>query len=197
VGVSGVSSKGNVYESSIQMFVFIKNSIRRCTTLTTGHTFLALSQEFRTSLKKYADSLRAKSVGPTRSGVGELTLAYLVNTAEYCGDTVPRLESMVKAKIKEELVELVDFSPEVDIFLDLVVDLIRTLANCVAERLEPSFKLMNSFNWSGLTQVSEESTYLMQMQICLNEVMSKIQPILSEVFYKNLCSKVAHDILYR
>lgn len=106
-GITGVSSKANVYDSSIQMFVFIKNSIKRCTTLTTGNTFLALSHEFRLSLKKYSESLRAKSLAATRVAGGELSIAYLINTAEYCADVIPRLEAMVKTKIKEPLADKV------------------------------------------------------------------------------------------
>jgi hypothetical protein len=56
----GVASDSKVYGSSMNMFVFIKNSIKRCTALTTGNTFLALSKEFRTCLTKYADSLRSR-----------------------------------------------------------------------------------------------------------------------------------------
>ena len=104
--VSGVS-KANVYDSSIQMFVFIKNSIKRCTTLTTGKTFLALSEEFKRSLKLYSDSLRAKSISAMRTPTAELTICYLVNTAEYCADVVPRLESMIRSKIRADLAEKV------------------------------------------------------------------------------------------
>ena len=104
--VSGVS-KANVYDSSTQMFVFIKNSIKRCTTLTTGKTFLALSEEFKRSLKLYSESLRAKCITAMRTPTAELTIGYLVNTAEYCSDVVPRLESMIRSKIRADLVDKV------------------------------------------------------------------------------------------
>lgn len=42
------------------MFVFIKNSIKRCTALTTGPTFLSLSREFKTCFQNYAESLRGR-----------------------------------------------------------------------------------------------------------------------------------------
>ena len=39
---SSSSAYGNVYNSSTSMFVFIKNSIKRCTALSNGQTFLLL-----------------------------------------------------------------------------------------------------------------------------------------------------------
>ena len=150
--ISGVSSKANVYDSSMQMFVFIKNSIKRCTTLTTGNTFLALSNEFKVSLKKYGDSLKGKCVAAIKAN-NELTISYLVNTAEYCSDVIPRLESMVKTKIKAEFSDKVDYTSEVDFFMDLVVDCIKALVTVLMDRLETVFKAIGSTNWAQLTQV--------------------------------------------
>jgi hypothetical protein len=64
-GTDGSSCSGSVYGSSISMFVYIKNSIKRCTALTTGPTFLSLSNEFRTCLQNYAESLRNRCPPPT------------------------------------------------------------------------------------------------------------------------------------
>jgi hypothetical protein len=59
-GRDGCTSTGSVYGSSISMFVFIKNSIKRCTALTTGPTFLTLCREFKTCLQNYSESLRLR-----------------------------------------------------------------------------------------------------------------------------------------
>ena len=65
-GSGSVSTSGSkVFASSMGMFVYIKNSIKRCTTLTTGNAFLLLSKEFRACLIKYAESLRARCPSPT------------------------------------------------------------------------------------------------------------------------------------
>lgn len=63
-GVMGMDSSagtyGNVYGSSTNMFVFIKNSIKRCTGLTTGQTFLSLSKEFKTCMQQYVKMLKSR-----------------------------------------------------------------------------------------------------------------------------------------
>eukprot|EP01041_Mallomonas_annulata_P011803 gene11803-24725_t len=91
-----IGGDSKVYGSSMNMFVFIKNSIKRCTALTTGNTFLALSKEFRHCLIKYSDSLRSRCPAPVSQSQGlqtyrvppalEVSLCYIVNTGEYCAE---------------------------------------------------------------------------------------------------------------
>lgn len=59
-GNNSEHANGLVYGSSIAMFAFIKNSIKRCTALTNGQTFLALTKEFKTCMQKYAELLRSR-----------------------------------------------------------------------------------------------------------------------------------------
>ena len=61
---SASSAYGNVYNSSTSMFVFIKNSIKRCTALSNGHTFLLLCKEFQNCLAKYCDLLKSRCPTP-------------------------------------------------------------------------------------------------------------------------------------
>ncbi|CAK9253074.1 unnamed protein product [Sphagnum jensenii] len=101
---SGPAS-GNVYGSSISMFVYIKNSIKRCTALTTGQTFYSLTKEFKACLQQYADMLKTRCPplsGPTtiastgqnyvpqplcKITVGqESVICYVINTGEYCSE---------------------------------------------------------------------------------------------------------------
>lgn len=58
--LNAVDTTVGVYGSSMNMFEFIKSSIKRCILLNNATTFLALSHEFRTILQKYAESLRDK-----------------------------------------------------------------------------------------------------------------------------------------
>lgn len=114
------STFGNVYGSSTSMFVFIKNSIKRCTALTTGKTFLSLSKEFKTCMMQYIDLLMnrcppAMSIAGTSLVTyklppnGELTMCYLINTGEYCAEVVPQLEQMIQQKMQPSLSSKVSF----------------------------------------------------------------------------------------
>ena len=96
---SGSGSLGSVYGSSTSMFVFIKNSIKRCTALSNGSTFLALTKEFKACMLKYSESLRMRL--PIPSGVqnpvyklaigAEVGVCNIINTCEYCAEVVPTL----------------------------------------------------------------------------------------------------------
>lgn len=47
-----------VYDSSLQIFDYIKNSLKRCTAFSTGVTYLSLSREYRICLHNYAEILK-------------------------------------------------------------------------------------------------------------------------------------------
>lgn len=72
-GGSSGESTSFLYKSSANMFVYIKNSIKRCCALTTGQTFYALSEEFRVCMRQYLAILKARcppELTPSSSGAG-------------------------------------------------------------------------------------------------------------------------------
>ncbi|RHY87316.1 hypothetical protein DYB35_008031 [Aphanomyces astaci] len=92
-----------VFSSSVNMFAYIRNSVKRCTALTVGQTFFDLQLEFKYCLGLYANRLVAKLPGfitdsntpPTHAAAKwrladkqEEELCFVINTAEYCADTV-------------------------------------------------------------------------------------------------------------
>jgi hypothetical protein len=207
VGASGGSTYGNIYGSSTAMFVFIKQSIKRCTALTTGQTFLSLSREFKTCMIQYVEMLmrRCPPAVPVGGNLvtfrlppnGELSMCYLINTGEYCAEVVPQLEQMVQAKIHPTLVSKVSFDTEVDAFMDLVAHCIKVLVAGILDRLDPSFRTMAAINWAGFASVGEESQYLHTCNAVLVDAIPKIRETLSASYFTNLCNKIASEILAR
>jgi len=144
VGMGGTgtgSTFGNIYGSSTSMFVFIKNSIKRCTALTNGQTFLSLSKEFKTCMLQYVELLMKRiPPGVTNHSTklvtyaippnGELNMCYLINTGEYCAEVVPQLEAMIQTKMVPSLSAKVSFETEVDAFMDLVAHCIKVSGWC-------------------------------------------------------------------
>lgn len=96
---TGGGTIGSVYGSATSMFVFIKSSIKRCTALSNGSTFLLLTREFKGCMVQYAESLRQRL--PIPSGMqnpiyklapgGEVPICYIINTCEYCAEVIPTL----------------------------------------------------------------------------------------------------------
>lgn len=202
------SSDGSapVYGSSMNMFAFIKGSIKRCTALTNGQTFLSLCKEFKTCLQQYNESLRGRCpIAQMASGTpvyklqpgDEVTLCFLINTAEYCSEVVPQLESLIQSKMLEKYADRVDFSQEVDTFLDLVAHIVKVLVSGVMERLEGSFREMNAAPWSTMVEAGEDSPYIHMVQKHLQELSPKLRSNLSSSYFKNICSKIGTEVCQR
>ncbi len=199
---SGSISSGNVYGSAMSMFVFIKNSIKRCTALTTGQTFLALTKEFKTCMQQYTKMLRSRcppSVGQPpvyklSPGI-EVSLCYLVNTGEYCSEVVPQLEQMIKQKISSQLSNKIDLSSEVDAFTDLVAYSLKVLVSGILDKLDPAFRIMSNSNFGTTTQVGEESSYVHMFNGSIAELVPKIRESLASSYYNSFCTKIATELL--
>jgi hypothetical protein len=203
---SGGSSNASVFNSSMNMFVFIKNSIKRCTALTNGTTFLSLSKEFRSCMRSYAEALRTKCPPPYSNGPPpvyrlapgvEATLCYIVNTCEYCSEVIPQLESLVQSKIAPALSGQVEMAVETDHYMDVVAQCIRALVSHVMDKLEGSFKTMNNTNWANVVSVGEESSHIQQMNAFLQDFMPKIRENLSPIYFRNFCTKLATELLQK
>lgn len=204
-GFSGSKSKGsfgNVYGSASSMFVFIKNSIKRCTALTTGQSFLSLSKEFKSSIQHYVEMMRNRC--PPCSGNppvyrlatgGEISVCYLVNTAEYCAEVVPQLEQMIKNKMNPAFADKVNFETEVDAFMDLIAYCLRVLVSGVMDRLDTSFRTMQGISWGISGNVGEESQYLHLFNAVLMDTIPKIRDSLSKSYFNNFCTKLATEVL--
>jgi vacuolar protein sorting-associated protein 53 len=199
---NGSTSTGSVYGSSISMFVFIKNSIKRCTALTTGPTFLSLSREFKTCLQNYSESLRSRCPSVTGQPPvcklppgSEASLCYIVNTCEYCAEVTPQLESMIQNKILKDLVDSVSFDSEVESFMDVLAHALNCLQFGLLDKLENGFRTMQGFNWGAVTVVGEESGYLYQWQKILQDIVPSIRDALSETYFRTFCTKFATHFL--
>lgn len=96
-----------VLASSLDLFLAMKNASQRCLPLSNGQTFFLLYKEFKALLREYANRLLAKL--PKPAGPGEAAHLYrfpdddavdlacfVVNTAQYCAETIPQLETMIK-----------------------------------------------------------------------------------------------------
>lgn len=207
------ASKGNnVYGSSMSMFVFIKNSIKRCTAFSKGVTFLALSKELKTCMHQYIGLLHKRcpaaekipSVFPAGGAAvsfyplgpgAEKGICYLINTGEYCADVVPQLEQMIKAKIIPELVDSVSFDTEVDTFMDVVAHALKVLVSGIMFRINDAFRAMAAIAWGTVTQVSEESAYVHKISGVLVEAVPLIRNSLGEGYFNTFCTKLATNIL--
>ena len=194
------------FDSSRKMFEYIKSSLKRCTMFSSGTALISLSKEFRMCLQNYADSLRHRCPAPTAatdhgepvydvSGPQEVLMCRIVNTAEYCGDVVPQLESMLKQLAKPALVSEVNFAPEVDKFMDLIAFTIGVMVAGAVQKMENSFRAIRKINWSNVDSVGDDSPYVKDIRVVLNVRIPRVRDHISAAYFRNFCTKMATSIL--
>lgn len=192
------SAKLPVFTSSVEIFVYIKKAIKRCTALTTSTTFFTLSKEFKACLARYARILKSKLPAPGSRGLpegGEVDVCYIINTAEYCTDTVPQLEDMIKAKIDLSYAESISFAAEADLFQEAIAAAVRALVGALEAKFEPALRSMSSFNWANCEEVGEESAYVRVINDAIRAYVPSVRALLSNIYFRNFCDKFVQSFL--
>ena len=202
----------SIFGSSLSIFTFIKNSIKRCTAFSTKFTFLSLSKEFRVCLGQYVELLKQRCprerpvpslfpADPRPAQVykledgGELAMCNMINTGEYCADLVPSLEEMIKSKISPELEDKVDFSAEADGFMDLGAHSLKVLVSGILDRLRVAFSAMACANWTNIEEVVLENQYVNTVQSILARDIPIIRNGLSDSYFRTFCTRLTSDAL--
>jgi hypothetical protein len=195
------------YGSSQKMFEFIKSSLKRCTAFSTGKTYLSLSKEFRICLQHYAENLRFRCPSPValRAGKPQYVISAgenqlmgkVVTTGEYCIDTVPQLEMMMQKHINPSLREEIQFTSQIDAFMDMVSFTYTIITAGITERLEPAMKTLRSTNVTSIDSVGDDSKYVKEMIAVINEIIPKIRACLSPSYFQSFCMNLVKGIFER
>ena len=223
-----------VFTSSTALFVYIKNSITRCTNLTKGQTFFQLFASFQDTLKKYANVLEgmfpkpnvavaaasaainlsanigigsalanpsgvAASANSSNSGAQsyrippgeEVTICYVIDTCEYCADTMEALEDLIRDKIDDKYKDKIDMSGEQEAFHDVTAKGIRVLVSGLENRADKPFRDMASIKWADMDVVGEESPYVRAMHEAICPFVITVRGLLPTSYFRNFCDKFA------
>ncbi|ETI39943.1 hypothetical protein F443_14530 [Phytophthora nicotianae P1569] len=199
-----------VFSSSVNMFAYIRNSIKRCTALTNGQTFFDLQNEFKHCFQLYSQRLLAKlpaaSTGPSggldssSSGASnkvklsdkqEEELCFVINTAEYCAETLPSLEEVIRAKIDKAFSEAIELSQEMDTFHDVGAAAMKCIVAGLETSLDDELTALHKANWQTWESVGDESLYVTQMGEKLQAFVPVLRQMLSGLYFTNFCDKFA------
>lgn len=196
-----------VLSTSVNAFAYIKNSVNRCTKLTTGQTFFKLYKEFKGSMAAYAAALKNTLPLPVSGGSvglsqqykiaegGEVAICYVINTSEYCAETLPQLEEIVKSKIDVSYKDSIDLTPEQDQFHDVIMQAIRVLHVGLETRADAAFRAMSAINWGLCESVGEESGYVRAIEDAITTFVPSVRELLSSLYFKIFCDKFAGSFL--
>lgn len=131
----------------------------------------------------------------------EIVLCRLICTGEYCIDTIPSLEAKMKEHISPSYRDEIDFTPQVDAYVDMINFVMSVMISAVLERLDSSpFKAMRKINWATFDMIAggDESSYVKQVRKILNECVPRLRSyITSKNYFMNFAMKLSSAVLDR
>eukprot|EP00753_Platysulcus_tardus_P003080 PLAT12242.1.p1 GENE.PLAT12242.1~~PLAT12242.1.p1 ORF type:complete len:894 (-),score=458.83 PLAT12242.1:72-2753(-) len=196
-----------VFSSSLDLFMYIKNSTKRCTMLSTGDAFFQLYSAFKRGLQLYSNVLTSKLPRPQsiasfggiegyRLAAGaEMSVCYVMNTAGYCLDTLEQLEGMLRGKIDADFKERISFEEEEDAFSDAQAAARAVLISGLELRMEASLIAMTKTNWSAVADVGDQSPYVLDMHRVLQEFTPTLRDMLSHAVFVTFCGQFVKSFL--
>jgi vacuolar protein sorting-associated protein 53 len=142
------------FSTSYNLFGYMHKSIKRCCNLNTGQAFYDLHLEYKTVLREYATILTSKLAKPSgTNSAGESVYkfgdgddiprlaCYIVNTADYCLESMPKLEENIQNRIDDEFQEKVDLEEEQDAMYEVINMAIKVLASGLQSRVGPKLEV--------------------------------------------------------
>ncbi|KAL4562787.1 hypothetical protein LXL04_026818 [Taraxacum kok-saghyz] len=199
----------NILSSSMQVFLIIRRSLKRCSALTKNQTLLNLFKVFKRVLKAYATKLFMKlpkgGTGIVAAATGmdgqiktsdkdERMICYIVNTAEYCHKTAGELAENVSKIIDTQLADAVDMSEVEDEFSAVITKALVTLVNGLETKFDIEMAAMTRVPWATLESVGDQSEYVNNIKMFLNGSIPVLGSLLSPVYFQFFLDKLASSL---
>ena len=209
-----------VFVSSTSLFIYIKNGMLQCTALKREKKFFLLQRSYQKKLRDCAKVLEKKLPPPLGQGVAklalvgagvgasssaqagggtayrippgeEVTVCHVINTCEYCADTVEALEDLIRDKIGDKYKDKINMSEEQSAFQDVTAKSLRVLVSGLEQRLDATLKDISRTNWSTSDMVGEESGYVRATHLTVQPFVVKVRKLIPSSYFCSFCDKFA------
>ncbi|KAJ9174311.1 hypothetical protein P3X46_017348 [Hevea brasiliensis] len=202
-------SQNNVLSSSMQLFLIIKRSLKRCSALTKNQTLFNLFKVFERILKAYVAKLKARlpkgGVGIVAAATGmdgqikmsdrdERVICYIINSAEYCRKTSGELAESVSKIIDPQLAAGVDMSAVEEEFSGLITEALMTLVHGLETKFDSEMVTMTRVPWGTLESVGDQSEYVNGINMILTSSIPVLGSLLSPVHFQYFLDKLASSL---
>lgn len=201
--------QNNVLTSSMQLFLIIKRSLKRCSNLTKNQTLLNLFKVFERVLKAYAAKLKARlpkgGMGIVAAATGmdgqiktsdrdERVICFIVNSAEYCQITSGELAESVSKIIDHQLATGVDISAVEEEFSGLITEALMTLVHGLETKFDAEMAAMTRVPWATLESVGDQSEYVNGINMILSSSIPALGRLLSPIHFQYFLDKLASSL---
>ncbi|XP_058071622.1 vacuolar protein sorting-associated protein 53 A [Magnolia sinica] len=202
-------SQNNILSSSMQLFLIIRRSLKRCSALTKNQTLFNLFKVFQRILKSYASKLFARlpkgGAGFVAAATGtdgqiktsdkdERVICYIVNTAEYCHKTAGELAENVSKMIDSQFAEKVDMSEVQDEFSVVITKALITLVHGLETKFDAEMAAMTRVPWGTLESVGDQSEYVNGINSILSSSIPVLGSLLSPIYFQFFLDKLAASL---
>ncbi|ESW19542.1 hypothetical protein PHAVU_006G134000 [Phaseolus vulgaris] len=202
-------SQSSVLSSSMQLFLIIKRSLKRCSALTKNQTLFNLLKVFQRVLKAYATKLFARlpkgGTGIVAAATGtdgqiktsdrdERVICYIVNSAEYCHKTAGELAESVSKIIDPQYAEGVDMSEVQDEFSAVITKSLVTLVHGLETKFDIEMAAMTRVPWGTLESVGDQSEYVNAINLILTTSIPALGSLLSPIYFQFFLDKLASSL---
>ncbi|XVE57517.1 hypothetical protein DITRI_Ditri04bG0096900 [Diplodiscus trichospermus] len=202
-------SQNNVLSSSMQLFLIIKRSLKRCSALTKSQTLYNLFKVFQRVLKAYATKLFARlpkgGTGIVAAATGmdgqiktsdrdERVICYIVNSAEYCHKTSGELAESVSKIIDSQFADRVDMSEVQDEFSAVITKSLVTLVHGLETKFDVEMAAMTRVPWGTLESVGDQSGYVNGINMILTSSIPVLGSLLSPIYFQFFLDKLASSL---
>ncbi|KAI8556085.1 hypothetical protein RHMOL_Rhmol05G0224700 [Rhododendron molle] len=173
----------NILSSSMQVFLIIRRSLKRCSALTKNQTLLNLFKVFQRVLKAYATKLFTRlpkgGTGIVAAATGmdgqiktsdrdERLICYIINTAEYCHKT--------------------------DEFSAVITKALVTLVHGLETKFDAEMAAMTRIPWATLESVGDQSAYINSINTILTSSIPVLGRLLSPIYFQFFLDKLASSL---
>lgn len=194
-------SDNPVFDSSLHLFTNIKKSLQRCTSFSTSKTLFdlhnAIKNVFRAYLKELKRSGPKFAHGDEKIAIledQEVHLAHMINTCEYCIQTVPSVHRNVKDKIDEEYKEKIDLESSADLFREVINQCITGILHSLECKMDTQYVQMLKQNWVNFDQVHDTLPYMKNIIQTIKTTVTNMRLNMNPTYFTYFLNKIGDSI---
>ncbi|XP_047974595.1 vacuolar protein sorting-associated protein 53 A-like isoform X1 [Salvia hispanica] len=194
-------SQTNILSSSMQVFLIIRRTLKRCSALTKKQTLFNLFKVFQRILKAYATKLFLRlpkggtgHVATKTSDKDERLICYIVNTAEYCHKTSGELAENVSKIVDPQYADSIDMSEVQDEFSAVITKALITLVHGIETKFDYEMAAMTRVPWGTLESVGDQSEYVNGINTILTSSIPVLGRLLSPIYFQFFLDKLASSL---
>ena len=202
---STTNKSDKILISSGDMFMNIKKVFKRCANLARGQTLFDMFIAFQAVLETYAFKLNeraeraASAIAKPRNSeqvkMNEIkVLVLIVNTAEYCAETILPLAESTRRALDPSFREKIDGSSSEDAFQSCVAKTLNTLVRSVTLKTGVSTEVLR-VNWGTIETVGDHSKFV---ETCATTFLNASKIVRanasSENHFRFFCEKLAASV---